>query len=222
MGLEEGGHFTVKMPEGGGRGYVLILKDGLAHAAWLSVRGKDEQQRRLAAELVEYILQRAGEEGKDVYRKALEVVEEGKAKSSLTLKGFKGVVEEEGRRRLVKVIDGGAELEESWSGKKLLKIRITAEVDGVVREYEITYGGRGASNKAVGRAYASAKAPDGREADAERFSALVEALTGKKPRVYRMKDGTIMIECGREHLDGFKRFAELADAIERWLKETGR
>jgi hypothetical protein len=146
MGLEEGRHFSVKMPEGGGRGYVLILKDDLAHAAWLSVRGKDEQQRRLAAELVEY---RAGEEGKDAYRKALEVVEEGKAKSSLTLKGFEGVVEEEGRRRVVKVIDGGAEFEESWSGKKLLKIRITAEVDGVVREYEITYGRRGASNKAA-------------------------------------------------------------------------
>jgi hypothetical protein len=31
-----------------------------------------------------------------------------------------------------------------------------------------------------------------------------------------------MIECGREHLDGFARFAELADAIEKWLEETGR
>jgi len=25
-----------------------------------------------------------------------------------------------------------------------------------------------------------------------------------------------------EHLDNFKRFAELADAIEKWLEETGR
>ena len=50
---------------------------------------------------------------------------------------------------------------------------------------------------------------------------MVEALTGKRPRVYRMKDGRIMIECGREHLDGFMRFAELADAIEKWLEETG-
>jgi hypothetical protein len=30
-----------------------------------------------------------------------------------------------------------------------------------------------------------------------------------------------MIECGRKHLDGFARFAELADAIEKWLEETG-
>jgi hypothetical protein len=37
-----------------------------------------------------------------------------------------------------------------------------------------------------------------------------------------MKDGTIVIKCTREHLDGFARYAELADAIERWLEETGR
>jgi len=28
--------------------------------------------------------------------------------------------------------------------------------------------------------------------------------------------------CDREHLEGFKRYAELADAIEKWLEETGR
>ncbi len=37
MGLEKGRHFTVKMPEGGKAGYVNILKEGLAYAAWLSV-----------------------------------------------------------------------------------------------------------------------------------------------------------------------------------------
>ena len=37
-----------------------------------------------------------------------------------------------------------------------------------------------------------------------------------------MKNGKIMIECGRAHLDGFARFAELADTIARWLEETGR
>jgi hypothetical protein len=48
----------------------------------------------------------------------------------------------------------------------------------------------------------------------------VEALTGVKPWIRRMKNGTIVIVCGREHLDGFARFAELADAIEKWLEET--
>jgi hypothetical protein len=51
---------------------------------------------------------------------------------------------------------------------------------------------------------------------------VVEALTGVKPKIRRMKDGRIMIECGRERLDGFKRYAEFADAIERWLEETSR
>jgi hypothetical protein len=92
----------------------------------------------------------------------------------------------------VKVIDGEA-VEEDRNGRKLLGIRITAEVDGVRSEYEITYSRHVRTNKAEGRAVARADAPGGREADAERLSALVEALTGRRPRVYRLKDGTIII-----------------------------
>ncbi|MCC6035438.1 MAG: hypothetical protein LM559_00075 [Pyrobaculum sp.] len=221
VGLVESRHFTVKMPEEGRYGYVSILKEGLAYAAWLSVHGSDKQ-RRLAAEFVEYILQRAKEKGEEVYEKAREIIEKGRARGSLRLEGFEGVVEVNGRKHVVKVIGWGAELEESWSGKKLLRIRITAEVDGVEGDYTITYSRRRADNAAVGRAYASANAPGGREADAERHSALVKALTDEEPRVYRMEGGRVMIECGREHLDGFKRYAELADAIEKWLEETRR
>jgi hypothetical protein len=221
MGLEEGVHFTVKMPEGNKKGYVNILKEGLAYAAWLSVHGS-ERQRELAAEFVSYILQRAKEEGDDVYEKASKIVDEGKSRGSLTLEGFEKEVEMNGEKHVVKVLGGGAEFEKSESGKLLLRIRITAEVGRVRREYEITYGRRGADNAAVGRAYASAEAPGGREADAERFSALVKALTGEEPRVYRMNNGRIMMECYEGHLDGFKRYAELADAIEKWLEETGR
>ena len=220
MGLEEGKHFTVKMPEGGGAGYVNILKEGLAHAAWLSVYGSG-RQRELAAEFIEYILQRAWEEGEDVRMKAEEIVKEGKARGSLTLKGFKERVEVGGREYDVKVIDGGA-VKVKQNGKTLLRIWITAEVDGVTREYKITYSRSGADNAAVGRTVARADDPDGREKDAERFSALVKALTGEEPKVYRMKDGKIIIKCFRKHLDGFKRFVELADAIERWLEETRR
>jgi hypothetical protein len=220
MGLIEGLHFTVKMPEGGKAGYVNILKEGLAYAAWLTVRGKDEQQRRLAVEFVEYILQRAEEASKEVYEKAKKIIEEGKARGALKLEGFEKEVEVNGRKHVVKVIGGGAELEEGRSGKTLLRIRITAEVDGVRRDYIITFGRYEETNAAEGRAYASANAPGGREADAERFSALIKALTGKEPRVYRMKDGKIMIECNREHLEGFASYAELADAIKKWLRET--
>ncbi len=221
VGLVEGKHFTVKMPEEDRDGYVYIRREGLAYAAWLSENGKREQ-RKLAARFVEYILQRAWEEGEEVYEKVKEVVEEGKARGSLTLKGFEMRVEVGGREHVVKVIGGSAEFEESRCGRMLLRIKISAEVDGVRREYEITFSRRGAGNVAVGRAVARANAPGGREADAERFSALIKALTGEEPRVYRISNSRIMIVCGREHLDGFRRYAELADAIEEWLEETSR
>jgi len=231
MGLEEGRHIAVKMPEEGRDGYVSIRREGLAYAAWLSVYGSGEQQR-LAAEFIEYILQRAKEEGEEVYEKAREIIEEGKARSSLTLKGFEKEVEVDGRKYVVKVISGGAEFDEGRSGKKLLRIRITAEVgrvegehtivNRVVREYTITFGRRGRNNAALGYATAKADAPGGRKADAERYSALIKALTGKEPWVYQRSDGKIELVCGREHLEGFKRYAELADAIEKWLEETGR
>ncbi len=144
------------------------------------------------------------------------------SRGSLRLKGFEGRVEVGGKEHMVRVIDGGAELERSESGKPLLRIKITAEVDGVRREYVITYSKYGRNNAAVGFATANANAPGGREADAERFSALVKTLTGREPGVYRMKDGRIRIECNREHLEGFRSFAELADAIEKWLEETSR
>jgi hypothetical protein len=98
---------------------------------------------------------------------------------------------------------------------------LTAEVDGVKSDYTITFSS-GKINAARGRAYASAKAPGGREADAERFAAVIEALTGVKPKARRIKNGKIMIECGRAHLEGFMRYAELADIIARWLEEKGR
>jgi hypothetical protein len=80
MGLEEGRHFTVKI-EGSGKGYVYILRKGLEHAAWLSVHAS-EDQRKLAADFVERILQRAEVAGKEVYEKASKIIEEGRARGS--------------------------------------------------------------------------------------------------------------------------------------------
>jgi hypothetical protein len=193
----------------------------LAYAAWLSVHGSG-RQRELAAEFVEYILQRAWEAGKEVYEKAREIVEEGKARGSLRLEGFERKVEVNGREHVVKVIGWGAELEKSQSGKKLLKIRITAEINNVKSDYTITFSRYGRTNTAEGFAIARADAPGGRKAEAERYSALIKALTGKEPRIRHMKDGRIKIACYEGHLEGFRRFTELADAIEKWLEETSR
>ena len=136
------------------------------------------------------------------------------------MKGFVKEVEVNGKTYVVKVI-GGEAVEEDRDGRKLLRLKITAEVGGVRRDYVMTYGRYGETNAAVGFATARADAPGGREADAERLAAVIEALTGVKPRIRHMKDGTIIIECGREHLDGFRRYVELASAIARWLEETG-
>jgi hypothetical protein len=84
-----------------------------------------------------------------------------------------------GREHVVKVI-GGEAVEEDRGDRKLLRIKITAEVDGVRSDYEITYGRYGANNKAMGFAYARADAPGGREADAERLAAVIKALTGRE------------------------------------------
>ncbi len=218
MGLREGRHFTVKMPEGGKNGYVSILREGLAHAAWLSVRGSGEQQK-LAADFVEYILERAKKKGGAFYEKVKEIINEGMSRGSQTLKGFEKRVEVNGEEHMVKVEGWSAELEKGKSGKPLLRIKITAKVDGVLREHAITYGRYG-GNTAKAFAYASADAPGGKEADAKRFAAVIKALMGREPRIRRRSDGTIEIECGREHLDGFWRYKELADAIEEWLEQT--
>jgi hypothetical protein len=51
---------------------------------------------------------------------------------------------------------------------------------------------------------------------------VVEALTGKRPRICRRSDGTIEIECYEGHLEGFMRYIELAEAVAGWLEETSR
>jgi hypothetical protein len=216
MGLVEGRHFTVKMPEGGGKGYVRILREGLAYAAWLSVHGSGDQQK-LAADFVDLILERAEERGGAVHEKALEVVRRGREVGSLKLADVRGAeVFVGGKKYVVTVLGGGAEFDKGESGRKLLRIQITAEVDGVKSDYEITFGRYGKINAAVGRAYIR------EEAGAERLAALIKALTGREPRMRRMKNGKILLECYEGHLEGFARYAELADAIRRWLEETGR
>jgi transcription initiation factor TFIIIB Brf1 subunit/transcription initiation factor TFIIB len=136
-------------------------------------------------------------------------------------------VEVNGKTYVVKVMGGEAVVEDRGN-RKLLRIRITAEVgriEGghvvgpVVREYTITFGRYGADNVAKGIAAARADAPGGREADAERLVAVIKALTGREPRVSKRGDGKIEVICNRTHLEGFRRFAELADAVERWLGE---
>ncbi len=133
IGLKEGVHFSVGMPEGGEAGYVSILRKGLAYAARLSVRDEGEQQR-MAAKFVELILQRAREAGDDVHEKVKKIIEEGMLRGSQTLRDLEKWVEVNGETYVVKVIGGGA-VEEDRGGRKLLRIKITAEVGRVEGEH---------------------------------------------------------------------------------------
>ncbi|MFZ8808788.1 MAG: PaRep2b protein, partial [Pyrobaculum sp.] len=216
MGFEEGRHFTVKMPDKDRQGYIVILKEGLVYAVRLS-ENKYSGQRRLAAAFVKHILQKAEEAGGDVYEKAKEVVEEGKKRGSQQLEELEEKkVEVNGKTYVVKVTGWGVKIEERQDDTPLLRIRITAEVGGVEHHYIITYGKYGTRNATKAFAYVKT------EADAERYSALIKALTGKEPKIYRMKEDKIQIVCGGEHLESFMSYAELADAIEKWLEETSR
>jgi hypothetical protein len=232
MGLKEGRHFSVKMPEGGEKGYVSILREGLAYAAWLSVYGP-KTQRELAEAFIKLIHLRAEEADggmcNEVCRKVEEIVEKGKSRRSQTLENIEVEVEVDGKKYKVKVL-GGKAFEEDRGGKLMLRIEITVEVSyvegehvgRVERKYTITYSRRGKTNTAMGRTYASVNAPGGREADAKILSALIKTLTGKEPKVYHMKGDKTMINCYEGHLEGFMRYRELADAIEKWLEKTSR
>ena len=227
MGLKRGIHFTAKMPEDGVEGYVYIRREGLACIAQLSARGKDERQRKRASQFVKLILRRAEGAGKEVYEKAAEAVDGGASRGSLTLERFKRKVKVDGVKYKVKVIGGGA-AEEDRGGRKLLRIKIAAKVcriegrraaDRAVRECTITFGRYGRLSAVRCFAAARADAPGGREADAKRLSALIKALTGRRPGVRRVKSGVVVAVCGRLHLESFRRFKELAEAVEMWLSQ---
>ncbi len=210
------------MPEGGEEGYVRIHKAGLMYLARLSVRGKDEKQRELAAAFVEYILKRAEKAGNDVHEKALKIIEEGMLRGSQTLRDLEKWVEVNGKTYVVKV-KGGEAVEEGEGNRKLLRIKITAEVgrvegghivDRVEREYTITYS-RDNKNAAMAYAY-------GEIDDVERLAAVIKALTEKEPRMYQKSSSKIELRCYEGHLEGFMRYEELVDVIESWLEETSR
>ena len=95
---------------------------------------------------------------------------------------------------------------------------LTAEVDGVKSDYTITFSSW-KINAAGGRAYASAKAPGGRRREVRRCDRGIDRCKAEgAPR----EEWQEMLECGRVHLVGFMRYAELAGIIARWLEERGR
>ncbi len=202
MGLVEGVHFALKMPEGGRMGRLRILARGLAYAAWLSAHGSG-RQRELAKEFLERVLRAAQTEGGDAYRRVKRMVDVGISQGPTLLRGLEKEVE----GRVVKVEEGSARLDEG----NRLKIAVAAEVDGVYTKCEVSFvklrrGG------VAGFVYADAAE------EAERIAVVVKALTGMPPTAVRMSNGACVLRCGEKHLKALARYAELADHVEKWIK----
>jgi hypothetical protein len=197
MGLVEGFHFVLKPPEGGRPGYVYVRREGLRRTAAMAARGNPT-----AAELLEQILQKVGE-------RVRKIVEEGRAVGSLKLTEVRAEVEAGGKRHSVEVLSWDTE----WNERRL-QISILAEVDGVEEWHSATFYRRG--RRVEGAAYAKASAPGGAEAYAERFAALMKALTGREPKAHTVR-GKPAFFLSRAYLDALARYAELAEIVEGWL-----
>jgi len=102
-----------------------------------------------------------------------------------------------------------ARVEEGRGGRTHLKITIIAEIDSVKGGYAMTFGRYG-KDAAVGCAAVGA------DKGAERFATLMEALIGKRPRMYRRSGYKIMIACCGEHPGGFMRCTELYKTVTGW------
>jgi hypothetical protein len=201
IGLVEGRHFTLKMPEDGKMGYLRIWTKGLEHIAWLSVYGS-ERQRELVKEFLERILRAAQIEGGDAYRRVKRAVDKGASRSFPTLKGL----EKEAEGHIVRVKEASVQ---NKDGR--LKIAVAAEVDGINVKCVLSF----IKMKKGGVAgFARANTAEA----AERIVAVVVALTGVRPTVVRLNNGAYMLRCNEKHLKALARYAELVDYVENWMK----
>ena len=211
LGLEEGVHFATGR-RSDGRHFLRITPEGVRRLGRLWAHAEDEERRREAETLARYLLERAKAQDADAHRRLNELMSEGQRRGISALKGFEKTV-------------GGVSVKvhsaEAWVEGDKLRMRFRAEVGGVESEWVVAYS-RDREGTTVGYYYASAEAPGGREADADRYSAFVEAVTGEKPTAIRHKDGRIRLKTGRKHLDGFMRYSEVKNAIEKWLGRTRR
>lgn len=211
LGLEEGVHFATGR-RSDGRHFLRITPEGVRRLGRLWARAEDEERRREAETLARYLLERAKAQDADAHRRLNELMSEGRQRGVLSLRGLEKAV-------------GGVSVKvhsaEAWIDGDKLRMRFRAEVGGVESEWVVAYS-RDREGTTVGFYYASADVPGGPEADADRYSAFVEAVTGERPTVIRHKDGRIRLKTGRKHLDGFMQYSEVKDAIEKWLGRTRR
>jgi tetratricopeptide (TPR) repeat protein len=216
LGLREDEHFTVKWPEDEKIGYISIATEGITRLAYIAKYGTDEAQRLGAASLIEHLSRKAELASKEVSAKLEELIREGESRRSLRAEGLKTVVKIEWKGRRVEVPVEVKNIR-AWEEGDKLRIAVIAVVDGIKGEWIATFY-RDDDNRILGYTVAHADAPGGKEEDAKRATALTKALTGEEPNIIR-KEGRAVIRYTRRHLEGFKKYAEVADAIEEWEKD---
>jgi hypothetical protein len=213
LGLREGKHFTVKWSEDKKIGYIYIAREGIIELAYIAKHGTDETQRLGAASLIEHLSRKAELAGKEVLVKLEELVREGESRRSLHAEGLKTVVKIEWKGRHVEVPVEVKSIK-AWEDGNKLRIVVGAIVGGVEGQWTATFR-RTKKNAIEGYTVARVNAPGGREEDAKRIIALVKALTGEEPNI-KLDKGKPVIIYTRRHLDGFKKYTEVADTIREW------
>jgi hypothetical protein len=213
LGLREGEHFTVKWPEDEKIGYIYIAREGIIELAYITKYGADEAQRLGAVSLIEHLRIKAELAGKEVLVKLEELVREGESRRSLHAEGLKTIVEIEWKGRHVEVPVEVKNIK-AWEDGDKLRIVVGAIVGGVEGQWTATFR-RTKKNAIEGYTVARVNAPGGREEDAKRIIALVKALTGEEPNI-KLDKGKPVIIYTRRHLNGFKKYAEVADTIREW------
>jgi hypothetical protein len=213
LGLREGEHFTVKWSEDEKIGYIYIAREGIIELAYIAKYGTDEAQRLGAASLIEHLRIKAELASKEVLVKLGELVREGESRRSLHAERLKTIVEIEWKGRHVEVSVEVKNIK-AWEDGDKLRIVVGAIVGGVEGQWTATFR-RTKKNAIEGYTVARVNAPGGREEDAKRIIALVKALTGEEPNI-KLDKGKPVIIYTRRHLNGFKKYAEVADTIREW------
>jgi hypothetical protein len=213
LGLREDEHFTVKWSEDEKIGYIYIAREGIIELAYIAKHGTDETQRLGAASLIEHLSREAELASKEVLVKLGELVREGESRRSLHAEGLKTIVEIEWKGRHVEVSVEVKNIK-AWEDGDKLRIVVGAIVGGVKGQWTATFR-RTKKNAIEGYTVARVNAPGGREEDAKRIIALVKALTGEEPNI-KLDKGKPVIIYTRRHLNGFKKYAEVADTIREW------
>jgi hypothetical protein len=164
----------------------------------------------------------------EVLEKLEELIRKGEEKGMARLVGRTFEVElEVGNRNVkadavIKEVKSWIEENEKEPRKSKLHIEIEAEISArdtaekTPATWRMTYFRRSKDNAVMGHTTTHTDAPGGGDEYAKKIETLVKTITDEEPAVNN-KGG---IDYTRRHLEGLKKYTELADVITKWLNKT--